>query len=74
MKDLKVFFLKDFEDGGIDGVIVVDNVTMEDVQKAIDKVKDEVELYSYEDIEKALPNGCKLFWVDSENNDQIVYF
>ena len=71
MKDLKVFFLKDFEVGNVDGVIVVDNVAMEDVQNAIDKVKEEEELYSYEDIEKALPNGCKLYWV---NNDQIVYY
>ena len=71
MKDLKMFFLKDFDEGSIDGVIVVDNVAMEDIQSAIDKVKEEVELYTYEDIEKALPNGCKLFWVD---NNQAVYY
>lgn len=71
MKDLKVVFLKDFDEGSIDGVIIVDNVSMKDIQDAIDKVKEEVELYSYEDIESALPNGCKLFMV---NDDQIVYF
>ena len=71
MKNLKVVFLKDFDDGSLDGVIVMDNVSMEDVQDAINKIKEEVELYSYEDIEMALPNGCKLFWVKS---DQIVYY
>ena len=73
MKDLKIVFLKDFDEGNVDGVIVIGNamVTMEDVQSAIDKVKEEVELYSYEDIEKALPNGCKLYWV---NSDQMVYY
>lgn len=71
MEELKVLFLKDFEEGTIDGVILAKKSTMEDIQEVIDNVKMEVENYDWTDIEQALPDDCELLWV---NNGEVVYY
>ena len=69
MEELKVVFLKDLEENSIDGVIIAEKSSVEDIQEAIDKVKENVEYYDWEDIEQALPDDCKLLWV---NNSEVV--
>lgn len=69
MEDLKITFLKDLEENCVDGVIISTKSTVEDIQEAIDNVKAEVELYDWTDIEGALPDDCKLLWV---NNGEVV--
>ena len=68
---LKVIFLKDFDENSTDGVIIAEETTAEEIQEVIEKVKEEIELYSWEDIEEALPKDCKLYWA---NEDQAVYY
>ena len=69
MEELKVVFLKDLEENSVDGVIIAKKSSVEDIQEAIDKVKEEVEYYDWEDIEQALPDDCKLLWI---NNSEVV--
>ncbi len=69
MEDLKVIFLKDLEENSVDGVILATKSTMEDIQEAIDNVKEENDLYTWADIENALPDDCKLLWV---SNSEVV--
>ena len=62
MKDnMIVTFLKDMNDGNVDGVIISTESKREDIQEIINKVVEENELYTLDDIKQALPKDCMLF-------------
>lgn len=71
MEALKVIFLTDLEDANVDGVIIATKSNKKDVQEAINKVKEEIELYTWEDIEEGLPDDCKLYW--NKYSDDVYY-
>lgn len=71
MEGLKVIFLTDLEEVNVDGVILATESNAKDVQEAINKVKEEIELYTWEDIEEGLPDDCKLYW--NKNNEEVYY-
>lgn len=75
MGKMKVYFLKDLSEDYIDAVIISknDNVTAKDIQKNIDKMKEQNEHdWQWEDIVNCLPQGCEIYdrW---QNNEFIAY-
>ena len=66
---MKVFLLKDLCEDSIDAVIIStnENVTVEQIQNAIDKTKEEkYHDWQWEDIVNCLPHGCEIYdkWSD----------
>ena len=75
MGKMKVYFLKDLSEDYIDAVIISkdDNVTAKDIQKSIDKMKEQNEHdWQWEDIANCLPQGCE-FYDRWQNNEFITY-
>lgn len=75
MGKMKVYFLKDLSEDYIDAVIISkdDNVTAKDIQKNIDKMKEQNECdWQWEDIVNCLPQGCE-FYDRWQNNEFITY-
>ena len=72
---MKVYFLKDLSEDYIDAVIISknDNITAKDIQKNIDKMKEQNEHdWQWEDIVNCLPQGCE-FYDRWQNNEFITY-
>ena len=72
---MKIYFLKDLCEDCIDAVIIAknDNITAENIQKNIDKMKEQKEYdWQWEDIVESLPQGCEIYdrW---QNNELITY-
>lgn len=66
---MKVFLLKDWCEDCVDAVIVSknDNMTAENIQKNIDKMKEQKEYdWQWEDIVESLPQDCEIYtrWQD----------
>lgn len=66
---MKVFLLKDLCEDCVDAVIISknDNMTAENIQKNIDKMKEQKEYdWQWEDIVESLPQDCEIYtrWQD----------
>ena len=68
----KVYFLREIADNSVDAVIFAETSTKEEIQEAINKVKSEIDCFTWEDLLEALPEDCKIYdrW---ENNEEIYY-
>ena len=66
---MKIYFLKDLCEDCVDAVIISknDNMTAENIQKNIDKMKKQKEYdWQWEDIVESLPQDCEIYdrWQD----------
>lgn len=68
----KMFFLKDVVEDTVDGVIISNTSTKEDIQIAIDSVRSN-ENWNWEDIEEALPEDCKIYTLWSGEIENVWY-
>lgn len=69
-----VFLLKDIEEGTVDAVIIAENSTAEEIQSAINKVKEEKSgSYQWSDLISALPVGCKVISAFGNNLKNVWY-
>lgn len=68
---MKIILLKDLSENCVDGVIVADVSTTEDIEKAISKAKENPD-YAWEDLCEVLPDDCTLY--DRWNDLKIVYY
>ena len=54
--------LYDYEDRRPDGIIETKTSTIEDIEKAIEKVK-QIDAYDWFDLENKLPMDCSVKWI-----------
>lgn len=70
MKDIKIYFLKDLDEGCVDAVVIAKTSTKEHIQDAIYKAR-QIENYTWNDIIECLPSDCQVY--DKWNCDTIYY-
>ena len=69
---MTVFFLKDSADGRIDGIIISQSATKQDIIQAIQKAKENPK-FTWDDLAKALPKDCSLHHKKDIIIDNIYY-
>ena len=67
-----VFFLKDSTDGRIDGIIISQESTKQDIIQVIQKAKENPD-YTLNDLSKVLPKDCSLHLKKDIFIDTIYY-
>lgn len=69
---MRVILLKDLDEGCVDGVIIANVSTTEDIENAISKAKENNPFYEWDDLINALPDDCVLY--DKWGNLETVYY
>lgn len=66
----KVYFLKDLGEDCVDAVIIATTSTLEEIQDAIYKAKENDD-YTWDDLVDALPDDCEIY---NKWNSEVIYY